>query len=48
MSPPPPSTSIQVTIDLTPVMDPVGARRLAALLFGNPVLGVTSIVGSST
>lgn len=43
-----PSTRIQVSIDLVFITDPYLARRLAALLFGNPGLGVTSIVGSST
>ena len=44
----PPSTGIQVSIDLTSVLDPVQARLLASVLFGNPALSVTSIVGLST
>lgn len=45
---PSPSTGIKVSIDLTSVLDPVRARLLAAVLFGNPALSVTSIVGLST
>ena len=42
------STSIQVYVDLAHVVDPIQARRLAFVLFGNPTLAISSIVGSST
>ena len=46
---PPPSTGIQVSIDLIPVPDSARARRLAQLLFGgHPSTVVEIMVGSSS